>query len=90
MLCNNGIYVLAGKILETIGNLGCILQQMGDLEGFICLVMVSGQESPEMERMLLSFPSVCACLPAWWGVWEGDAFPGEDSFIILFAVRGHK
>lgn len=52
------------KILETIGNLGCILQQMGDVEGFICPAVVSGQEFTEVERMLLSFTSVCACLPA--------------------------
>lgn len=35
----------------------------------------------------------CVCLPACLpdGVsGRGDAFPGEDSFIILFAVRGHK
>lgn len=65
---------------------------MGDLEGFICLVMVSGQEFTEMERMLLSFTSVCvpACLPDGVSGREGDAFPEEDSFIILFAVRGHK
>lgn len=62
---------------------------MGDLEGFICPVMVSGQEFTEMERMLLSFTSVCACLPDRVSG-RGDAFPGEDSFIILFAVRGHK
>lgn len=82
---------LLAKILETIGNLGCILQQMGDVEGFICLVMVSGWEFTEMERMLLSFTSACACLPAWRGVWEGGMHSlGKGSFIILFAVRGHK
>lgn len=35
--------VLLAKYEKTTGNPGYILQQMSDLEGFICLVMVSGQ-----------------------------------------------
>lgn len=42
------------------------------------------------KNVVVFYKCVClpACLPGCLG--GGDAFPGEDSFIILFAVKGYK